>query len=116
VRPQIRAVEEGHAERNTALLDKLEQAFPHAKMTPAVEGLRGLPPWPEFAGNGPPLGAVLVPPDNGLDRLPQVVVRHLAMRPNLVDQRLQLRPARVAQNVDARVLHHPRQLGIYLRA
>src|SRR3954468_11067728 len=35
---------------------------------------------PERAGDTPPLGAVLVPPEDGLDRLPQVVVRHLAVR------------------------------------
>src|SRR3954447_23050736 len=78
-------------------------------------GLRRLPPGPELAGDTPPLGAVLVPPEDGLDRLPQVVVRHLAVRPDLVDQRLQLRPPRVCQNVNARVRRHPRQLGIYLR-
>jgi hypothetical protein len=37
------------------------------------------------------------------------------VRPDLVDQRLQLRPPRVCQNVNARVLRHPRQLGTYLR-
>src|SRR3712207_4520125 len=75
-----------------------------------------LPPRPEFAGDAPPLGAVLVPPEDRLDRLPQVLVRHLAVRPDLVDQRLQLSPPRVAQNVNARVRRHPRQFGIYLRA
>src|SRR4051812_33276585 len=30
-------------------------------------------PGPELAGDTPPLGAVLVPPEDGLDRLPQVV-------------------------------------------
>src|SRR3954464_344354 len=111
----VGAVEKGHAEGDTALLDPVEQALPDPEMRPADEGLRGLPPGPERAGDTPPLGAVLVPPEDGLDRLPQVVVRHLAVRPDLVDQRLQLRPPRVCQNVNARVLRHPRQLGTYLR-
>src|SRR3954464_9910209 len=109
------AVEKGHAEGDPALLDQVEQALPDPEMRPADEGLRRLPPGPELAGDTPPLGAVLVPPEDGLDRLPQVVVSHLAVWPDLVDQRLQLRPPRVCQNVNARVLRHPRQLGTYLR-
>ena len=103
------------AARDAALLHKCEQAFPDAEMAPANEGLRRFPPRPEFTGDGPPLGAVLVPPENGLDRLPQVVVRYLAVRPNFVDQRLQLRPPCVAQNVNARVLRHPPQIGMSLK-
>src|SRR4051812_38989686 len=102
--------------RDTALLDPVEQALPDPEMRPADEGLRRLPPGPELAGDTAPLGAVLVPPKDGLDRLPQVGVRHLAGRPDLVDQRLQLRPPRVCQNVNARVLRHPRQLRTSLRA
>src|SRR5689334_25091249 len=113
--PNIGAVEKGHAEGDTALLDQVEQALPDPEMRPADEGLRRLPPGPELAGDTAPLGAVLVPPEDGRDRLPQVVVRHLAGRPDLVDQPLQLRPPRVCQNVNARVLRHPRQLGIHLR-
>ena len=99
----VGAVEKGHAEGDTALLDQVEQALPDPEMRPADEGLRRLPPGPELAGDTPPLGAVLVPPEDCLDRLPQVGVRHLAGRPDLVDQRLQLRPPRVCQNVNARV-------------
>ena len=112
----VGAVEKGHAEGDTALLDQVEQALPDPEMRPADEGLRRLPPGPELTGDTAPLGAVLVPPEDGLDRLPQVGVRHLAGRPDRVDQRLQLRPPRVCQNVNARVLRHPRQLRTYLRS
>src|SRR3954469_6101702 len=61
------AVEKGHAEGDPALLDQVEQALPDPEMRPADEGLRRLPPGPELAGDTPPLGAVLVPPEDGLD-------------------------------------------------
>jgi hypothetical protein len=111
----VGAVEEGHAKRHAALLHQIEQALPDAKARPADEGLGRLPPGAEFARDGPPLGAILVPPEDRLDGLPQVVMRHLAVRSDLVDQRLQLRPPRICQNVDARNARHPGQLGIYLR-
>src|SRR4051794_34760281 len=73
-------------------------------------------PRPKFTGDGPPLGAVLVAPEDGLDRLPKIVVRYLAVWPDFVDQRLQLRPQCVAQNVNTWVLRHPPQIGMYLRS
>jgi hypothetical protein len=110
----IGAVEEGHAEGDAAPLDPFEQAVPDAKPRPADEGLRRLPPGPEFGRDAPPLRAVLVPPEDRLDGPAQVLVRHLAVRPNLVDQRLQRRPLRIGQDVNAWVARHPRQLGICL--
>src|SRR4029079_12538892 len=113
--PNVGAVEKGHAEGHTALLAEAEQALPDPEMRPAIEVRRSTPPGPKCAGDTAPLAAFLVPREDGLDRLPQVVVRHLAGRPDRVDQRLQLRPPRVCQNVNARVLRHPCQLRTTLR-
>ena len=64
VRTDGGAVEESHAEGDAALLDQAEEALPDAEPGPADEGLRRLPPGPEFGRDAPPLGAVLVPPED----------------------------------------------------
>jgi hypothetical protein len=109
----IDAVEKGHAKRNAALPNQVEQALPDAEPGPADDGLRCSPPRTKFLRDAPPLGAVLVAPEDCADRLPQILMRLLAVRPNLVDQRLQHRPLRVRQHLDARIARHPRRLGTY---
>ena len=50
---------------------------------PADQGLGGPPPRPQFRRNRAPLGAVLMAPENGLDRAPQVLWPCLAVPPAL---------------------------------
>src|SRR3954465_4265133 len=48
VSPDGGAIDEGHAERDAALLDKVEQVLPHALLGPADEELCRQPPRAEF--------------------------------------------------------------------
>jgi hypothetical protein len=70
--------------------DHLENAIQWAK--------QGTSEWPELAGDALLLGAVLVPPKDRPSRLAQVAMRHLAVRPNLVDECIQFRPTHLCQN------------------
>src|SRR3712207_3667487 len=96
--PNVGPVEERHAEFDTARLSEIEQAFPHAESGPADERLRGHPPRPKLGGDGPPLGSVLVPPDDRLDGAAQVIELRPASRTTLVDQRKQDIPFHIRQN------------------
>src|SRR5918912_3138825 len=99
VRADVGAVEERHAECDTLRLCGLQQALPHAKPGPADEGLRRGPPRTQLCRDGAPLGAVLVPPDDGFDGPAQVVVPGLAARAALFDQGRQLRPLCIRKNL-----------------
>src|SRR3954464_3253037 len=55
-----------------------------------------------------PFRAVLMPPDNRLDRLTQRNGLRLAPRPALIDQRPQHRPLLVTQDNKSALLSHPR--------
>ena len=59
-----------HAELDAALLRPGEQPLPDPKARPADEGLGRHPPGPELPGQGTPLRAVLVPPEDRTDRTP----------------------------------------------
>jgi hypothetical protein len=57
-------------------------------MTPAVEHLRGHPPWPQSGWYAAPFGAVLMPPDDRFDRPAQILGCGFAMRTAGLDQEL----------------------------
>src|SRR5215210_346375 len=84
--------------RGPALLGEEQQALPHAQARPAEEGLSRPRPGTKLSRDGAPLGAVLMPPDDGRDRAPQILGRGLALGPAGLDQRLQPRPLRVRQH------------------
>src|SRR5215217_7000740 len=71
-----------------ALLGQEQPALPHAQMRPADEGLSRPRPGAELSGYGAPLGPVLMPPEDGRDRAPQILRRGLALGPARLDQRL----------------------------
>src|SRR5215218_2839075 len=67
-------------------------------MSPADEGLRGSPPGPKLGRHSSPLGAVVMPPKDRLERAPEVLRRCLAFGPAGLNQRLQDSPLRVRQH------------------
>src|ERR1700712_2158034 len=90
------AVKESHPHfEATTLLRQFQKTFPDPPMTPAVEHLRSHPPWPQLSRYAAPLGAVLVPPDDRLDRPAQILGFGLAVRAARLDQRCKLIPLRV---------------------
>jgi hypothetical protein len=70
VSTNVGPVDEGHAQRDTTLPNQLEQAPRDALFGPADEQLRGQPPQVEFGRHAAPLGAALMPPENGRDLPP----------------------------------------------
>src|SRR3954462_2856679 len=98
VRPNAGAIEKRHPELNATVLDQRQKLLPDTQTRPADEGLGGSPPWAEISGDGPPLGSVLMPPENGRDREPQVLWRGLALGPARLDEWLKLGPLRVRQH------------------
>src|SRR5215207_1170586 len=98
VSSDVGAIDEGHAERDAALLGQEQQPLPDAQARPADEGLRRPPPGPKVSRNGPPLGAVLMPPEDSCERAPQILRRGLALGAALLDQRLQPPPLCVRQH------------------
>src|SRR3954471_13707015 len=108
VRPDRSAVEKGHAQLHAAFLDPFEEPFPDAQVAPADEGLRRPPPRHQIGRHAAPFRAVLMPPDNRLDRLTQGDWLRLATGPALIDQRLQNRPLIIIQDNSSALLNHPR--------
>src|SRR4051794_39406140 len=98
VRPNAGAIEKRHPELNATVLDQRQKLLPDTQTRPADEGLGGSPPRAEISGDGPPLGSVLMPPENGRDREPQVLWRGLALGPARLDEWLKLGPLRVRQH------------------
>ena len=66
--------------------------------------LRRPPPGSEILRNGPPLGAVLMPPEDRRERAPDILGRRLGLGPAGLNQELQFRRLRVTQ-------HRPSCLG-----
>ena len=93
--PHVAAVEEGHAQRDAALLHALKHPFPHPGACPADEDLCRLPPGPQLLGDGSPLGSILMPPEDRRDRAPKLLGRRLRLRAAGLNQRLQLTPLRI---------------------
>src|SRR5215207_7153411 len=98
VSPDAGAIDEGHAERDAALLGQEQQPLPHAQMGPADEHLSRPRPGPQVRGDGAPLGSILMPPEDGRERAPQILGRGLALGPARLDQRLQSHPCSVRQH------------------
>src|SRR3954467_15675884 len=72
MRPDAGAVQKRHPELDPARLGETQQALPHAQVGPANEGLSRPRPGTQVSGHGAPLGAVLVPPEDGRERAPQI--------------------------------------------
>jgi hypothetical protein len=112
VSPDGGAIDEGHAERDAALLDKVEQVLPHALLGPADEELCRQPPRAEFGRNAAPLGPVLMPPDDRRDGPSQLLRRCLAAGPHRLDQRLPDRPDRIRENLNTTTFCHAQNIEI----
>ena len=99
MRTDHRAVEERHAELEPALLlHQPMHALPHPALGPADEGLRRHPPRAKFGRDRAPLGPVLLPPHDRLDRSAKLPDRPRRPRPGLVQQRLEHAPLLVRQH------------------
>ena len=107
----VGAIDEGHAEREVALLSQFEQAFPHSLLGPADEQLRRARPGALFGGQAAPLGAFLVAPDDRRDRPPLILGGGLAVRANLFDQRFQDSPGGVHEKQISMFLCHAPNMG-----
>src|SRR3954471_10084378 len=92
VSPNAGAVQNRHPELNPTLLGQEQQPLPHAQGGPADEGLSRSRPGTKLSRDGAPLGPVLMPPDNGRNRAPQILGRGLALGAACLDQRLQVHP------------------------
>jgi hypothetical protein len=115
VRPDRRAVEEGHAQRNAALLGEVEQLLPHTETSPADKHLRRPPPRPKVGRHTAPLGSVLVPPNDRLDRPAQVMGRCLPARTACLNERLKNRPLIIRQNDKSVSINHARYIGAIIK-
>src|SRR5215207_8137184 len=97
VRPDAGAIEKRHAKLDASLLGQEQKPLPHAQVGPADEHLSRPRPGPQVSRDGAPLGPVLMPPDNGRKRAPQILGRGLALGPARLNQRLQVHPGSVRQ-------------------
>src|SRR3954471_23878492 len=98
VSPDAGAVQKRHPELNPALLGQEQQPLPHAQVGPANKGLSRPRPGTQFSRDGPPLGSILMPPDEGRERAAQILWCGLALGPARLDQRLQVPPCSVRQH------------------
>jgi hypothetical protein len=89
VGPHARAIEEHHPELDPTLLNKGQQALPDTRPGPADKDLGRAPPGAQLLRDGPPLSAVLVPPEDGRDGAAQVLRCGLAFGSARLDQGLQ---------------------------
>src|SRR6185312_11224767 len=65
---------------------------------PADEELSRPRPGPQVRRDGPPLGAVLMPPDDRREGAAQILRLRLTLGPTRLNQRLQAHPVRVRQH------------------
>src|SRR5215210_4764952 len=98
VSPDAGAVQKRHPELNPTLLGQEQQPLPHAQVGPADEHLSRPRPGTQFSRDGAPLGSILMPPENGRNRAPQILGRGLALGPARLNQRLQPPPLCVRQH------------------
>src|SRR3954453_22860291 len=95
VSPDAGAVEKRHPELDPALLGQEQQPLPDTQVGPADKNLTPPRPGPQVRGDGPPLGSVLMPPEDGRDCTTEVLRRGLALGPARLEQRLQVHPCPV---------------------
>src|SRR4051812_24539258 len=98
MRPDAGAVQKRHPELDPALLGEEKQLLPHAQVGPANKGLSRPRPGTQVSRDGPPLGSILMPPDEGRERATEILGRGLALGPARLDQRLQPPPLCVRQH------------------
>src|SRR3954471_16104891 len=98
MRPDAGAVQKRHPKLDPALLAEEKQLLPHAQARPADEGLCRSRPGTQFSRDGPPLGSVLMPPDDGRERATEILGRGLALGAARLDQRLQPHPLCIRQH------------------
>src|SRR3954464_11493544 len=79
VSPNPGAAQKRHPALTPPLLGQEQQPLPHAQVGPADEGLSRSRPGTKLSRDGAPLGPVLMPPDNGRNRAPQILGRGLAL-------------------------------------
>src|SRR3954469_10173227 len=72
-----------------------QQPLPDTQVGPADEHLSPPRRGPQVRGDGPPLGPVLMPPDDRRDCTTEILGRGLALGPARLDQRLQVHPCSV---------------------
>src|SRR3954454_3111010 len=96
-------------------LRRLQQSLPDAQPRPAAEGLRRHPPRAQFHRDLAPFRAVVVPPDDRLNRATQVVMLRLVWRTARLDQRCKHLPLLIRQNLRPVSIRHPDQMGTILR-
>ena len=83
--PDAGAVQKGHPELDASLLGHKQQPLPHAQVGPANKGLSRPRPGTQFSGDGPPLGSVLMPLEDGRERATEILGRGLALGTALLD-------------------------------
>src|SRR3954451_12618926 len=98
VRPDAGAIEKRHPELDPALLGQEQQPLPDTQVGPADEHLSRPRPGPQVRRDGPPLGPVLMPPEDDRDCTTEILGRGLALGPARLDQRLQPHPVRIRQH------------------
>src|SRR3954471_966906 len=98
MRPDAGAVQKRHPKSDPALLGEEQQALPDTQAGPAEEGLGRPRPRPQLSRDGPPLGSILMPPDDRRQRAPQILRLRLTLGPTRLNQRLQAHPVRVRQH------------------
>src|SRR3954453_5562365 len=98
MRPDAGAVQKRHPELDPALLGEEQQALPDTQARPAEGGLGRPRPRPQLSRNGPPLGSILMPPDDRRQRAPQILRLRRTLGPTRLNQRLQAQPVRVRQH------------------
>lgn len=97
--PDVAAVDEDDPRLHAAACRALvQQPRPHPEAAPTDEGLGGAPPRTEIGRALAPFGAVVVPPDDGLEGATQVDVVGLVSTTAGLDQRSQSRPLRIGEN------------------
>lgn len=113
----VAAVQKRHAKLRppAALLRQRQQALPYAQVEPTVVALRGHPPRAKRRWNRPPLGAVVMPPNDRLDRAPQLMRLRLAVWPHRLNQWPKPCPHRVRKDAIKPFVVHPYNMGIYLK-
>src|SRR5215207_5024156 len=79
VGPDAGAVQKRHPELDPARLGQTQQPLPHAQVGPANKGLSRPRPGTQVSGDGPPLGSILMPPEDGRDCAPQILRWGLAL-------------------------------------
>src|SRR3954447_272073 len=89
VSPNAGAVQKRHPALNPTLLGEEQPPLPLAQVGPADEGLSRSRPGTKLSRDGAPRGPVLMSPEDGRNRAPQILGRGLALGAACLDQRLQ---------------------------